>query len=235
KVYHSPLFKTRAGTLGGSNNIIFLGALTSPLLEWISSSTHPINIGDSTLSTLRLDIPFHYSYRSLFLADPLLKALTLRKRRGHAKTWNLQASTRLSRAEFKGLAYLMILIPVKMNSPDYEDFIDMFSFANPNFILPPTRGSFSAPHEASWRCRLLDSDYLPVEANLPFPNAPLRKDSVEQSTVFLESPLHGSHGTIYASPDSPGGRPLVLEISPWFLNHLITPVKKGPRQEDSGP
>ncbi|GFU15945.1 uncharacterized protein TNCV_2368721 [Trichonephila clavipes] len=33
--------------------------------------------------------------------------------------------------EFKAPTHLMILIPAKMNSPDYDDFLDMFSLTNP--------------------------------------------------------------------------------------------------------
>ncbi|GFX64096.1 uncharacterized protein TNCV_1986211 [Trichonephila clavipes] len=67
-----------------------------------------------------------------------------------------------------------------MNSPDYEDFIDMFSVPTPISPLPPTPIA-SPSHEAS---EDVIYDALPPWSNLP------------QFTVF-ESPLKDSHGTIY--------------------------------------
>ncbi|GFT14863.1 hypothetical protein TNCV_3483201 [Trichonephila clavipes] len=50
--------------------------------------------------------------------------------------------------EFKASTHLRILIPAKMNSPDYDDFIDMFSVPTPISPLPPTPVA-SPSHEPS--------------------------------------------------------------------------------------
>ncbi|GFS54576.1 hypothetical protein TNCV_2748981 [Trichonephila clavipes] len=50
--------------------------------------------------------------------------------------------------EFKAPNYLMILIPAKMNSPDYDDIIDMFNVRTPISPLPPTPVA-SQSHEQS--------------------------------------------------------------------------------------
>ncbi|GFV61632.1 uncharacterized protein TNCV_187901 [Trichonephila clavipes] len=69
-------------------------------------------------------------------------------------------------SKVQDLAHLMILIPAKMNSPDYNDFIDMFSVPTPISPLPPTPIA-SPSHEAS---EDVIYDSLPPWSNLPFPN-----------------------------------------------------------------
>ncbi|GFV39330.1 hypothetical protein TNCV_1230321 [Trichonephila clavipes] len=82
--------------------------------------------------------------------------------RNEVKFWNDISDV----VEFKDLSHLMILIPAKMNSPDYEDFIDMFSVPTPISPLPPTPVA-SPSHEAS---EDVIYDSLPPWSNLPFPN-----------------------------------------------------------------
>ncbi|GFT23897.1 hypothetical protein TNCV_3207561 [Trichonephila clavipes] len=64
----------------------------------------------------------------------------------------------------KDLTHAMILIPAKMNSPDYDDFIDMFSVPTPVSPLPPTPVA-SPSHEAS---EDVIYDSLPPWSNLSF-------------------------------------------------------------------
>ncbi|GFW11802.1 hypothetical protein TNCV_4100141 [Trichonephila clavipes] len=40
--------------------------------------------------------------------------------------------------KFNAPTHIIILIPAKMNSPDIDDFIDMFSVPTPVSPLPPT-------------------------------------------------------------------------------------------------
>ncbi|GFT40754.1 hypothetical protein TNCV_4042441 [Trichonephila clavipes] len=68
-----------------------------------------------------------------------------------------------------------------MNSPDYNDFIDMFSVPTTISPLPPTPlASLVKPLKMSFMIR-----YLPFGHNLPFRIT--LKDFMEQSTVS-ESP-----------------------------------------------
>ncbi|GFT27701.1 hypothetical protein TNCV_3570731 [Trichonephila clavipes] len=69
-------------------------------------------------------------------------------------------------SKVQDLALLMILIPAKMNSPDYDDFIDMFSEPTPVLPLPPTPVA-SPSHEPS-QDAIYDS--LPPWNNLRFPS-----------------------------------------------------------------
>ncbi|GFU84146.1 hypothetical protein TNCV_4504451 [Trichonephila clavipes] len=79
----------------------------------------------------------------------------------------------------------MILIPASMNSPSYDDFIDLFSVPTPVLPLPPTPVA-SPSHEPS-EDGIYDS--LPPMEQSTLPESPL-KDllSMEQSRV-PESPL----------------------------------------------
>ncbi|GFY16835.1 hypothetical protein TNCV_4338361 [Trichonephila clavipes] len=70
----------------------------------------------------------------------------------------------------------MILIPAKMNSPDYDDFIDMFSMPTPVSPLPPTPVA-SPSHDAS---EDVIYDSLP----------PMEQSTVSESS--LEDPMEQS-------------------------------------------
>ncbi|GFV95835.1 hypothetical protein TNCV_1728851 [Trichonephila clavipes] len=100
--------------------------------------------------------------------------------------------------EFKAPNHLMILIPAKMNSPDYDDFIDMFNVPTPILPLSPTPVA-SPSHEQS-QDAIYDS--------LP----PMEQSTVPES--HLKEPMESSRSSL-------------LRKIPWilshqlFLNHLI--------------
>ncbi|GFU58309.1 hypothetical protein TNCV_167341 [Trichonephila clavipes] len=112
----------------------------------------------------------------------------------------------------------MILIPAKMNSPDYEDFIDMFSVPTPISPLPPTPIA-SPSHEAS---EDVIYDALPPMEQSTVSESPL-KDSMEQSTVF-ESPLKDPMEPSTVS-ESPLKEPIVSK-SPMVSKSPDPPVKR---------
>ncbi|GFT64473.1 hypothetical protein TNCV_2382271 [Trichonephila clavipes] len=82
------------------------------------------------------------------------------------------------------LSHVMILIPAKMNSPDYDDCINMFSVLTPVSLLPPTPVA-SPSHEAS---EDVVYDSLPPMEQSTFSETPL-KNPMEPSRV-PESPLN---------------------------------------------
>ncbi|GFU16986.1 uncharacterized protein TNCV_721781 [Trichonephila clavipes] len=130
-----------------------------------------------------------------------------------------ELNSKVQVVEFKDLSHLMILIPAKMNSPDYEDFIDMFSVPTPISPLPPTPIA-SPSHEASED--VIYDALPPMEQSTVF-ESPL-KDPMEPSTVS-ESPLK-EHGTIYRL-ESPLKEPIVSK-SPMVSKSPDPPVKKAP-------
>ncbi|GFT68153.1 hypothetical protein TNCV_372921 [Trichonephila clavipes] len=83
----------------------------------------------------------------------------------NSKLQGMSRENKILKRSLKDLAHLMILIPGKMNSPDYNDFIDMFSVPTPVSPLPPTPVA-SPSHEAS---EDVIYDSLPPWSNLPFP------------------------------------------------------------------
>ncbi|GFV57260.1 uncharacterized protein TNCV_2822771 [Trichonephila clavipes] len=74
------------------------------------------------------------------------------------------------RVEFKALTHLMILIPAKMNSPEHDDFIDMFIVPTLVSPFPPTPVA-SPSHEPSQE-GIYDS--LPPMEQSRFPESPLK-------------------------------------------------------------
>ncbi|GFW41814.1 hypothetical protein TNCV_4980621 [Trichonephila clavipes] len=96
-----------------------------------------------------------------------------------------------------------------MNSPDYEDFIDMFSLPTPISPLPPTPIA-SPSHEAS---EDVIYDALPPWSNLPF-------------RITFE----GFHGTIYRFRITFGKNPFG---SPKVSKSPDPPVKKAHVKKDS--
>ncbi|GFS80388.1 hypothetical protein TNCV_3448161 [Trichonephila clavipes] len=103
--------------------------------------------------------------------------------------------------EFKARNPLMILIPAKMNSPDYDDFIDMFKVPTPISPLPPTPVA-SPSHEQS-QDAIYDS--LPPMEQSTVPESPL-KEPMEPSTVpksHLKDPADSKPPIVSESPDPP--------------------------------
>ncbi|GFX85867.1 hypothetical protein TNCV_2472691 [Trichonephila clavipes] len=103
--------------------------------------------------------------------------------------------------KFKAPNHLMILIPSKMNSPDYDDFIDMFNVPTPISPLPSTPVA-SPSHEQSQ-----DAIYdllLPMEQST-VPESPL-KEAMEPSRVSkspLKDPVDSKPPIISKSSDPP--------------------------------
>ncbi|GFU15832.1 hypothetical protein TNCV_2367821 [Trichonephila clavipes] len=89
--------------------------------------------------------------------------------------------------EFKAPNHLMILIPAKMNSPDYDDIIDMFSVPTPISPLPPIPVA-SPSHEPS-QDAIYDS--------LP----PMEQSTVSESP--LKDPVDSNPPIVTKSPDPP--------------------------------
>ncbi|GFS97969.1 hypothetical protein TNCV_2019061 [Trichonephila clavipes] len=87
--------------------------------------------------------------------------------------------------EFKAPTHLMILNPAKINSPNYDDFIDMFSVPTPISPLPPTPVA-SPSHEPS-QDAIYDS--LPPMEQSTVPESPLK-------VLLPVSPFERTHGTI---------------------------------------
>ncbi|GFT68205.1 hypothetical protein TNCV_373351 [Trichonephila clavipes] len=103
--------------------------------------------------------------------------------------------------EFKAPNHLMILIPAKMNSPKYDNFIDMFNVPTPISPLPPTPVA-SPSHEPS-----LDAIYdsLPPMEQSTVPESPL-KEPMEPSRVPkspLKDPVDSKPPIVSISPDPP--------------------------------
>ncbi|GFV43707.1 hypothetical protein TNCV_1270801 [Trichonephila clavipes] len=85
--------------------------------------------------------------------------------------------------EFIAPTHLMILIPAKMNSPDYVDFIDMFRVTRPISPLPPT--PVASPSYEPSQDAIYNS--LPPMEQSTVPESPLNKP-MKPSRV-PESPL----------------------------------------------
>ncbi|GFW27958.1 hypothetical protein TNCV_768381 [Trichonephila clavipes] len=103
--------------------------------------------------------------------------------------------------EFKAPNHLMILIPAKMNSPDYVDIIDMFNVRTPISPLPPTPVA-SPSHEQSQNA-IYDS--LPPMEQSTVPESPLKKP-MEPSRVPkspLKDPVDSKPPIVSKSPDPP--------------------------------
>ncbi|GFX32222.1 hypothetical protein TNCV_2658981 [Trichonephila clavipes] len=69
--------------------------------------------------------------------------------------------------EFKKKAptHLMIAIPVKMNSSDYDGFIDVFSVPTPISPLPPT--PVASPSHEPFQDVIYDSSPLMEQSTVP--------------------------------------------------------------------
>ncbi|GFW63891.1 hypothetical protein TNCV_705971 [Trichonephila clavipes] len=78
----------------------------------------------------------------------------------------IQRGKDILKVEFKAPNHLMILIPAKMNSPDDDDFIDMFSVPTPVSPLLPTPS-----HEPS---QDVIYDSLPTMEQSTVPESPLK-------------------------------------------------------------
>ncbi|GFT27486.1 uncharacterized protein TNCV_1275791 [Trichonephila clavipes] len=91
------------------------------------------------------------------------------------------------KVKFKASTHLMILIPAKMNFPDYDDYIDMFSVPTPVSPLPPTPVA-SPSHELS---QDVIYDSLPPMEQSKVPESPLKGLLPESPLKDLlpESPL----------------------------------------------
>ncbi|GFU33768.1 hypothetical protein TNCV_7611 [Trichonephila clavipes] len=72
--------------------------------------------------------------------------------------------------DFKAPNHLMILIPAKINSPDYDDFIDMFNVPTPISPLPPT--PVASPSQEQSQDAIYDS--LPSMEQSTVPESPLK-------------------------------------------------------------
>ncbi|GFX25207.1 hypothetical protein TNCV_2753821 [Trichonephila clavipes] len=104
-----------------------------------------------------------------------------------------------------------------MNSPDYNDFIDMFSVPTPISPLPPTPVA-SQSHEPS-QDAIYDS--LPPLEQSMVPESPL-KDllPVEQSRVSespLKDPVDSKPPNVSKSPEPPVKMPLSRRLIPSFI------------------
>ncbi|GFU72182.1 hypothetical protein TNCV_2151001 [Trichonephila clavipes] len=103
--------------------------------------------------------------------------------------------------DFKAPNHLMVLIPAKTNSPDYDDFIDMFNVPTPISPLPPTPVA-SPSHEQS-QDAIYDS--LPPMKQSTVPESPL-KEPMELSRVPkspLKDPVDSKPPIVSKSPDPP--------------------------------
>ncbi|GFS68974.1 hypothetical protein TNCV_4569951 [Trichonephila clavipes] len=113
----------------------------------------------------------------------------------------------------KAPTHLMILIPAKMNSPDYDDFIDMFSVPTPILPLPPTPVA-SPSHEPS-QDAIYDS--LPPMEQSTVSESPL-KDLLLKSP--LKEPMESSRVPESPLKDPVDSKPPIVTKSPY------PPVKK---------
>ncbi|GFU00042.1 hypothetical protein TNCV_2345871 [Trichonephila clavipes] len=112
--------------------------------------------------------------------------------------------------EFKAPNHLMILIPAKMNSQDYDDIIDMFNVRTPISPLPPTPGA-SPSHEQS-QDAIYDS--LPPMEQSTVPESPL-KERMEPSKVPkspLKDPVDFKPPIVSKSPDPPVKKAQVKKV-----------------------
>ncbi|GFS80743.1 hypothetical protein TNCV_86621 [Trichonephila clavipes] len=103
--------------------------------------------------------------------------------------------------EFRAPNHLMILIPAKMNSPDYDDIIDMFNVRTPISPLPPT--PVASPSHEQPQDVIYDS--LPQMEQSTFPESPL-KEPMEPSRVPklpLKDPVDSKPPIVSKSPDPP--------------------------------
>ncbi|GFS93447.1 hypothetical protein TNCV_2628261 [Trichonephila clavipes] len=103
--------------------------------------------------------------------------------------------------KFKAPNHLMILIPAKMNSLDYDDFIDMFNVPTPISPLPPTPVA-SPSHEQS---QDVIYDSLPPMEQSTVPESPL-KEPMEPSRVPkspLKDPVDSKPPIVSKAPDPP--------------------------------
>ncbi|GFV98814.1 hypothetical protein TNCV_2913311 [Trichonephila clavipes] len=86
--------------------------------------------------------------------------------------------------EFKAPTHLMILIPAKMNSADYDDFIDMFSAPTPISPLPPTPVASPSPEPS--QDAIYDS--LPPMEQSTVPESPLKDPVDSKPPIVSKSP-----------------------------------------------
>ncbi|GFT50690.1 hypothetical protein TNCV_567881 [Trichonephila clavipes] len=95
----------------------------------------------------------------------------------------------------------MVPIPAKMNSPDYDDFIDVFSVATLISPLPPTPEA--SPSHEPFQDVIYDS--APPMEQSTVRVSPL-KEPMEQSTVPespLKDPVDSKPPIVSKSPDPP--------------------------------
>ncbi|GFT44358.1 hypothetical protein TNCV_5053981 [Trichonephila clavipes] len=128
----------------------------------------------------------------------------------NSKMQGVSREIKILKRRLKDLAHLMILIPAKMNSPDYDDFIDMFSVPTPVSPLPPTPVA-SPSHEAS---EDVIYDSLPPMEQSTVSESSL-KDPMEPSRVSdspLEELVDSKPPVVSKSPDPPTKKTHVKKI-----------------------
>ncbi|GFU33739.1 hypothetical protein TNCV_2048041 [Trichonephila clavipes] len=112
--------------------------------------------------------------------------------------------------EFKAPNHLMILIPAKMNSPDYDDFIDMFNVPTPISPLPPT--PVASPSQEQSQDAIYDTlpsmEQSTVHESLlkDLPPKSRLKEPMEPSRVPklpLKDPVDSKPPIVSKSPDPP--------------------------------
>ncbi|GFT61080.1 hypothetical protein TNCV_4558141 [Trichonephila clavipes] len=103
--------------------------------------------------------------------------------------------------EFKALNHLIVLIPAKRNSPNYDDIIDMFNVRTP--ISPLLLTPMASPsHEQSQESIY---DLLPPMEQSTVPESPL-KEPMYPSRVPkspLKDPVDSKPPIVSKSPDPP--------------------------------
>ncbi|GFX70258.1 uncharacterized protein TNCV_4616951 [Trichonephila clavipes] len=115
--------------------------------------------------------------------------------------------------DFKAPNHLMILISAKMNSPDYDDFIDAFNVRTPISPLPLT--PVPSPSHEQYQDAIYDS--LPPMEQFTVPESPLKD-------LLLESPLKEPRKSSRVS-ESPLKDP--VDSKPTFVSKSPDPpVKK---------
>ncbi|GFT06239.1 hypothetical protein TNCV_800521 [Trichonephila clavipes] len=135
--------------------------------------------------------------------------------------------------EFKAPTHLMILIPAKMNSPDYDDFIDMFNVPTPISPLPPTPVA-SPSHEPS---QDVIYDSLPPMEQSTVPESPLKdllpesplKESMKPSRVpesSLKDPVDSKPPIVTKSTDPPVKKAHVKKVDSVIHRSLRSRVRR---------
>ncbi|GFX96821.1 hypothetical protein TNCV_1648561 [Trichonephila clavipes] len=107
-----------------------------------------------------------------------------------------------------------------MNSPDYDDFIDMFSVPTPFSPLPPP--PVASPSHEPFQDVIYDS--LPPMEQSAVSGSPL-KDSVD-----FKPPLVSKSPIVSKLPDPPAKRPMSRRLIPSFIV-LRDPGKDGMKNE----